>query len=114
MVEHPIENLVTVCCCGRQVVKMGIKIVGQVHALGENSGFSVEWGRVGCRDDVVDELRGGRRSKLILSPLEVCLALEIILEGVESVLPGPPRLVGFRFPVPLRVVVGKGVDKEER
>ena len=35
------------------------------------------------------------------------------MEGVESVLLGPPHLVGFRFPVPLRAVVGKGVDKEE-
>ena len=113
MVKRPFDDLVTVCGCGRQVVEMGVNIVGQVSALGENAGFSVEWGRVGCRDDVVDELRGGRRSKLILSPLEVCLALEIILEGVESVLPGPPRMVEFRFPVPLREVVGKGVRDEE-
>ena len=39
--------------------------------------------------------------------------LEILLEGVESVLPGPPRLVGFRFPVPLQAVVGKVVGEEE-
>ena len=42
MVEHPLENLVTVCCCNRQVVEMGVKIVGQVRALGENAGFSME------------------------------------------------------------------------
>ena len=35
------------------------------------------------------------------------------MEGVESVLLGPPHLVGFRFPVPLRAVVGKGVGEEE-
>ena len=35
------------------------------------------------------------------------------MEGVESVLPGPPRLVRFRLPIPLRAVVGKGVSKEE-
>ena len=35
------------------------------------------------------------------------------MEGVESVLPGPPRLVGFRFPVPLWAVVRKGVGEEE-
>ena len=35
------------------------------------------------------------------------------MEGVESFFLGPPRLVGFRFPVPLRAVVGKGVGKEE-
>ena len=34
MVEHPLENIVTVCGCGRKVVEMGVKIVGQVRALG--------------------------------------------------------------------------------
>ena len=35
------------------------------------------------------------------------------MEEVESVLPCPPCLFGFRFPVPLRAVVGKGVGEEE-
>ena len=35
------------------------------------------------------------------------------MEGVEGFLPGPPRLVGFWFPVPLRAVVGKVVGEEE-
>ena len=36
------------------------------------------------------------------------------MERVESVLPGPPCLVGIRFPVPLQAVVGKGICEEER
>ena len=47
MVEHPLDDLVTVCHCGHQVVEVGFKIVGQIRALGENADFSVEWGRVG-------------------------------------------------------------------
>ena len=35
------------------------------------------------------------------------------MEGVEGVLPGPQRLVGFRMPVPLRAVVGKGFGQED-
>ena len=35
------------------------------------------------------------------------------MEGFESVLPGPPCLVGFRFLVPLRAVVKKGVGEKE-
>ena len=35
------------------------------------------------------------------------------MEGAEGVLPGPPRLVGFRLPVPLRAVVGKGIGEEK-
>ena len=68
MVERPLDDIVTVCRCGRQVVEMGVKIIGQVCALGENAGFSVEWGRVGRGDDIVDELGGGRRSERILYP----------------------------------------------
>ena len=68
MVEHPLDNIVAVCGCGCQVVKIGVKIVSQVYARGETAGFYVEWGRVGRRDDVVDKLGGGRHSKLILSP----------------------------------------------
>ena len=26
--EHPLDDIVTVCCCGCQVVKIGVKIVG--------------------------------------------------------------------------------------
>ena len=33
IVEHPLDDIVTVCCCGCQVDKMGVKIVGQVRAL---------------------------------------------------------------------------------
>ena len=69
MVERPLGDIFTVCCCGCQVDKMGVKIVGQIRALGDNAGFSVEWDRVGCGDNVVDELGGGRRSKRIISPL---------------------------------------------
>ena len=69
MVDRPLDDFVTVCCCGCQVDKMGVKIVGQIRALGDNAGFSVEWDRVGCGDNVVDELGGGRRSKRIISLL---------------------------------------------
>ena len=68
MVEHPLKDSVTRCCCGCQVVEVGIKIVGQICALGENAGFSVEWGRVVFMDDGVGHLVGGCRSKQILSP----------------------------------------------
>ena len=68
MVERPLNNLVTVCRCGCQVVKMGVEIAGQIIALGENAGLSVDWGRVGFGDGVVDELGGGRRSERIFSP----------------------------------------------
>ena len=68
MVERPLENLVTVWRCGGQIVEVGIEIVGQIRALGENAGFSVKWGRVGNRDDAVDELGGGCRAKRILPP----------------------------------------------
>ena len=63
MVERPLDDLVTVCCCGRQVVKMGVEIVVHICALGEKAGFSVEWGRVGHGEYVVDQLGGGRRSE---------------------------------------------------
>ena len=33
--------------------------------------------------------------------------------GVEGVLPGPPHLFSFCITVPLRAVIGKGVDAEE-
>ena len=68
MVERPLDDLITMCRHGCQVVKMGVKIVGQVCALGKNVGFSVEWGRVGLGDDVVDELGGRRRYERIISP----------------------------------------------
>ena len=35
------------------------------------------------------------------------------MEGVEGVLPGSPRLVGFWLPVPLRAVAMKGVGEED-
>ena len=28
IVEHPLDDIVTVCCCSFQVVEMGVKIVG--------------------------------------------------------------------------------------
>ena len=65
MVERTLDDIVTLCGCVRQVVEMGVV---QVRALGGNMGFSVEWGRVGRGDNVVDKLGGGRHSKLILSP----------------------------------------------
>ena len=68
MAERPLEDLVTVCRCGCQFFKVGVKIVGQIRALGENAGFSVEWGRVGFGEDVVDQLGGGCRSERILYP----------------------------------------------
>ena len=39
--------------------------------------------------------------------------LEVLVKGVEVVFLGPPRLVVFRIPVPLRAVVGKVVGEEE-
>ena len=51
-----------------KILKRGVKIVAQVCTLGENTGFSVEWGRVGRGDDAVDKLGGGCRAKRILSP----------------------------------------------
>ena len=68
MVERSLDNLVTVCCCCCQVVKVGVKIVGQIRVLGENAGFSVEWGTVGFGDNIMDKLGGSRRSERILSP----------------------------------------------
>ena len=59
IVECPLDDLVTVCRCCCQIAKVGVKIVGKFCALRENTGFSVEWVRVGFRDDVVDELGGG-------------------------------------------------------
>ena len=69
LVERPLEDLVPMCggCC--QVVEMGVEIVGQVRALGENAGFFVERGRVGDRDDVLYKLCGGCHAKRILPPL---------------------------------------------
>ena len=66
LVERPLYDLVPVCICGCQVIEMGVKIVSQVRALGENAGFYVVWGRVGCRDDAVDKLGGSCRAKRIL------------------------------------------------
>ena len=54
MAERTLDDLVTMCRCGRQVVEVGVQIVGQVFALGENAGLSMEWGRVVFRDDVMD------------------------------------------------------------
>ena len=68
MVERTLDDLVTVCGCSRQFFEMGVEIVGQVRALGENTGFSVDWVRVGRGDDVVDKLGGSRCYELILSP----------------------------------------------
>ena len=68
MVERPLDDLVTVCRCGRQVVEVGVEIVGNIRALRENTGFSVEWVRVGFGDDVVDELGGVCRSEQIFYP----------------------------------------------
>ena len=39
--------------------------------------------------------------------------IEVLVEGFEGFLTGPPRLVSFRLPVPLRAVVWKGVGEEE-
>ena len=68
MVERTLDDIVTVCCCGCQVVEVGVEIIGQIRALGENAGFSVDWGRVGFGDDVVNKLGGGYHSKRILYP----------------------------------------------
>ena len=46
MVEHPLDDIVTMCGCGCQVVEVGVEIVGKIRALGDNVGFSVEWGRI--------------------------------------------------------------------
>ena len=113
MVERPLDDIVTVCLCGFQVIEEGVEIVGQIRALVENAGFSVKWGRVGFGDNILDQLGGGCRYKRIISPQKACLALEALVEEVEGVLPGPPRQVGFRLPVPLRAVVGKVVGEEE-
>ena len=59
LVECPLDDLISVCGNGCHVFKMDVKIVGQVCALGENTVFSVERGRVGGRNDAVDELCGG-------------------------------------------------------
>ena len=47
---------------------MGVKIVVQVRALGENAGVYVDRGMVGGGIDAVDELGGGCRAKGILPP----------------------------------------------
>ena len=64
-------------------------------------------------EDVVDQLGGRCRSEKILSPCKACFVLEVLVEGFEGVFPVPPRLVGLWFSVPLCVVVGEGVCKEE-
>ena len=113
MVERPLENIITMCRCGLQVVEVGVKIVGQFCTLGENAGLSVEWGRVVFVDNVVDQLGGGCLSEQILSPSKACITLKVLVEGVEGVLPGPPHIGGLWLPFPLRTVVGEGVRKEE-
>ena len=113
IVERPLDNIFTMCRCGRQVVKVGVKIVRKICALGENASFSVEWGRVVFRDNVVDQLGGSCRSERILSSCKAYFALEVLVEGVEGVLTGPTRLVRLWLPIPLRAVVGEGVHKEE-
>ena len=113
MVERSLYDLVTMCCCVHQVVEVGVQIIRQIRALGENAGFSVEWGGVVFGDNVVYQLGGGYRSERILLPCKACFAMEVLVEGVEGVLPGPPRLVILRLTVPLRAVIGKGVRKEE-
>ena len=42
---------------------MGVESAVQVHALGENAGLSVEWGRVDRGDNVMEDLGDGRRSE---------------------------------------------------
>ena len=39
LVERPLDDLVTVCCCGCQVFEVGVEIFGKIRALGENTGF---------------------------------------------------------------------------
>ena len=82
MVDCPLDDLVTMCRCSRQVVEVGVKIVRQICALGENLGFSVEWGRFILVDDVLDQLGGGCRSDRILSPCKSFFTLEVLVEGV--------------------------------
>ena len=50
LVYFPLDDLVSVCDGGYQVVEMGVKIISQVCTLGENVGFSVwvsPWNRSG-------------------------------------------------------------------
>ena len=56
LVKRLVDYLVYMCGGGCQVVKMGAEIISQVHALGENAGFSVEQVRVGGQDNAVDKL----------------------------------------------------------
>ena len=67
MVKCPLDNIITVCCCSRQVVEMGVKIICQVCALGENTGFLIRmgqvWSQVRCCGQV------GWRLSLLMNPL---------------------------------------------
>ena len=42
MVDCTLDDLVTMCRCSCQVVKVGLEIVGKIRALRDNAGFSVE------------------------------------------------------------------------
>ena len=86
---------------------MGVKIFGQVCALGENAGVSLDRDMVGGWVYAVYDLVGSCRAKVISPPRQACLAFKIFVEGVEGVLPGLPCLVHLRFSVPLWKVVGK-------
>ena len=68
LVESPLENLVSMLGGGCQVVKMDVKIFGEVRALWESAGFSAEQGRAVSRVDAMNELGGGCRTKIILPP----------------------------------------------
>ena len=68
LVEPPLGDLVSVRGGGYQVVKMGVKMFGQVRALGENASFSVKQGRVGGGENDMDKLCGGCCAKKILFP----------------------------------------------
>ena len=113
LVERPLDDLVTVCCCGCQVFEVGVEIFGKIRALGGEHGFLIGMGQVWLQGRCCGLV--GRRLPLrkIFSPCKASLALKVLVEGFEGVLQGPPRLAGFWIPVPLRSVVGKGVCEEE-
>ena len=98
MVERPLDDLVTVCPCSCQVVEVKVKIVGQICALGENAGFSVEWGRVGFGDDVVDQLGGGCHSKFIFSPRRRISRSSFLWRGLKVSFQSLHAWSAFGFP----------------
>ena len=110
--EGALDDLVAVRRGGPEVVKVRVKVVGEVGAVGKTGKDSERLGRY-VEFDIVDGWGSGGCRERVLSSRDTRLALGVLVEGVKKIFPRIPRLVQFRLPIPDWAVIREGVGQDQ-